>query len=59
MVTNGRKLSDYYFVQAIKKAGLSSLTVSIEGSNSFVHDSITKYLGVLMKLLRYRKFNKK
>ncbi len=45
MVTNGRKLSDYYFVQAIKKAGLSSLTVSIEGSNSFVHDSITNVSG--------------
>lgn len=45
MVTNGRKLSDYGFVQRIGDAGLTSLTVSIEGSSTEIHDSITKVSG--------------
>ena len=52
MVTNGRKLSDYSFVQKIGDAGLISLTVSIEGSNHLVHDSITKIQGSFYQTLK-------
>ncbi len=45
MVTNGRKLEDLNFVRRIKDAGLNSLTISIEGSTSEIHDSITNVDG--------------
>lgn len=52
MVTNGRKLSDYNFVQKIGEAGLTSLTVSVEGSSSEIHDSITKINGSFYQTLK-------
>lgn len=52
MVTNGRKLADYSFVQGIKDSGLTSLTVSIEGSNPQVHDSITNIQGSFYETLK-------
>ena len=52
MVTNGRKLNDYSFVQKMGDAGLISLTVSIEGSNSLIHDSITKIQGSFYQTLK-------
>ena len=51
MVTNGRRLSDYSFVQRIGDSGLTSLTVSIEGSNSQIHDSITNVKGSFYQTL--------
>lgn len=45
MITNGRKFSDKSFLQDLINSGLSSTTISIEGSNSKVHDSITKVKG--------------
>ena len=45
MVTNGRKLANYSFVQKLGDSGLISLTVSIEGSNPQVHDATTKVHG--------------
>ena len=51
MVTNGRKLDDYDFVQKIGDSGLTSLTVSIEGSNSEIHDSITNVPGSFYQTL--------
>ena len=55
MVTNGRKLSDYSFVQRLGDAGLNSLTVSIEGSNPRIHDGTTKVNGSFYETLQYRK----
>ena len=52
MVTNGRKLSNYDFVQRVGDAGLTSLTVSIEGSLPKVHDSITNVFGSFYQTLR-------
>lgn len=52
MVTNGRKLSDYSFVQKIGDSGLTSLTVSIEGGNSQVHDFITNVQGSFYQTLK-------
>jgi len=51
MVTNGRKFSDYSFVQRVGDSGLTSLTISIEGSNSQIHDSITKVNGSFYQTL--------
>ncbi|MDD4290462.1 MAG: radical SAM protein [Patescibacteria group bacterium] len=52
MVTNGRKLSDYDFVQKVGDAGLTSLTVSIEGSSPEIHDSITRISGSFYETLQ-------
>ena len=52
MVTNGRKLSDYSFVQRLGDAGLNSLTVSIEGSNPRIHDGTTKVNGSFYETLQ-------
>jgi radical SAM protein with 4Fe4S-binding SPASM domain len=52
MVTNGRKLSDYDFVQKIGDSGLKSLTISIEGSTPKVHDSITKISGSFYQTIK-------
>jgi len=52
MVTNGRRLSDYDFVQRMGDAGLTSLTVSIEGSSPEVHDAITNVSGSFYQTLR-------
>lgn len=51
MVTNGRKLSDYLFIQKIIDSGLASLTVSIEGSIPEIHDSITNVYGSFYQTL--------
>jgi len=45
MVTNGRRLANYDFVQKIGDIGLTSLTISVEGSSPEIHDSITKISG--------------
>jgi radical SAM protein with 4Fe4S-binding SPASM domain len=45
MVTNGRKLKDIDFTRGLKKRGLNYLTVSIEGSNQYMHDSLTQTKG--------------
>ncbi len=52
MVTNGRKLSDYSFVQRLGDRGLNSLTISIEGSSSEIHDSITGVPGSFYETLQ-------
>lgn len=52
MVTNGRKLSDYFFVKRIKDAGLNSLTISIEGSNPDIHDFITNVPGSFYETIK-------
>lgn len=45
MVTNGRRLSDEYFVKKIKDCGMKTVTISIEGSSPKIHDSITNIPG--------------
>ena len=52
MVTNGRKLSNFSFVQGLGNAGLDSLTISIEGSTSEIHDSITRVSGSFYETLK-------
>lgn len=45
MVSNGRRLSDYGFCKKLKDVGISSTTVSIEGSKDYLHDGITNING--------------
>ncbi len=52
MVTNGRKLSNYSFVQKLGDAGLDALTISIEGSCPEIHDSITRINGSFYETLK-------
>lgn len=42
LVSNGRRLSDYKFVLALKKAGLVHSSVSLEASDEKTHNSITQ-----------------
>lgn len=52
MVTNGRRLSNYDFVQKIADLGLKSLTISIEGSSPQIHDYITQVKGSFYETLK-------
>jgi len=52
MVTNGRLLSDRTFAKDLKVAGLSSVTVSIEGSNAIIHEKSTKIAGSFSETLQ-------
>nr|WP_319571255.1 radical SAM protein [uncultured Draconibacterium sp.] len=45
MVSNGRLLSNYEFTKKLYDSGLSTVTVSIEGSNNLIHDEITQVKG--------------
>ena len=45
IVTNGRKFSDKNFIKKLMDAGLRSATISIEGSNSEIHDYTTQVKG--------------
>lgn len=47
MITNGRRLSNQDYVKELKKAGLSSVTVSIESDDPEIHDNITQISGSL------------
>lgn len=53
MVSNGRKLADYYnFCKNLKEAGIQSTTISIQGSTAEIHDKITKVSGSFDQSLR-------
>lgn len=42
LVTNGRKLNSRKYLQKLMNAGLSRITISIEGSKASVHNAITQ-----------------
>lgn len=52
MVTNGRRLSNYDFVKKLRDSGLTSITISIEGSCPKIHDDITKVNGSFYQTLK-------
>jgi len=52
MVTNGRKFSNKSFTRKVKENGLENITVSIEGYNSFTHDSITQISGSYLQAIK-------
>jgi len=45
MVTNGRLLENQYFLKKLFEAGLSHISISIEGFNSKTHDEVTGIKG--------------
>ncbi|MGC8867957.1 MAG: radical SAM protein [Elusimicrobiales bacterium] len=52
IVTNGINLSDYKFVNKLKKAGLNSITFSIHSHNPKTHDRIVGIKGAFYKVLK-------
>lgn len=52
MVSNGRKLEDYNFCENLKKAGIQSITISIQGSTGYSHDKITEVKGSFNQSMR-------
>ena len=45
IVSNGRRLSNRHYLSSLKRAGLESVTISIEGSNAKIHDKATQVEG--------------
>lgn len=52
IVTNGRRLSDKEFLKRLKDAGVTNITISLEGHTSELHDKTTRIKGSFSQLIQ-------